>query len=79
MTETAAKKQITRTDVQQSLTVQQEMLKTASKYYRRVLEMAQASTEFATALDAIAQCHGAEQAGSGLQTAAELHRAIAKH
>ena len=55
--------QITRADVQQSLSVHSEALKVASKYYRKVLELSQASTEFANALEAVARCKGAEQSG----------------
>ncbi|KAI3648928.1 hypothetical protein MP228_006782 [Amoeboaphelidium protococcarum] len=72
-------KGITRQDVQNSLMAQNEMLKVASKYYRKVLEMSQTSLEFANSLDAVSKCKGAEQSGVGLNSAAELHRLIAKH
>lgn len=55
---------ITRQDVQHSLHVYSETLKSTSKYYRKFLELSQAAVEFANSLDSIAKCKGAQQLGT---------------
>ena len=51
-------------DVQCSLTAYTELLKCSGKFHRKYLELAQASHEFATALEAMGKSKGAEQSGT---------------
>ena len=81
---------LSRQDVQNTLSAYSELLKASTKYYRKVLELSQAANEFANMLEVVGKCKGAEQSGifylflisfigTGLKTAAELHRVIAKN
>ena len=70
---------ISRQDVVQSLNLYTELMKSSGKYYRKILEVSQAGSEFAAMLEAMGKSKGAEQSGTGLKAAAELHRTIAKN
>lgn len=70
--------EISKQDYMNTVHVCNELLKVSAKYHRKVLELSQVTTEFATALDAISKCKAADKSGIGMRAAAELHRSIAK-
>jgi hypothetical protein len=58
--------QITRADIQGSLNAYAELMKSASKFNRKLLELSQASVEFGASLESLSKCKGSEQSGKVL-------------
>lgn len=62
----AASVQLTRQDIQSSISCYNDLLKVSGKYYRKMLELSQAESEFAAALDAMGNSKASGQSGSDI-------------
>ncbi|CAG8483419.1 11614_t:CDS:2 [Paraglomus brasilianum] len=70
---------LSRADIRASIEAYEQLLSTAKIYRNQLIALSQATAGFGQALERMARCKGALEAGPGLQAAAGLHYLMSNH